>query len=75
MTEWHGPTDNSYYSNRNDEFDYETMPWGKYEGYALTNIPTNYLQWLTKNCDWNDELVNAVHQILDERFKGRGLIS
>ena len=35
-----------------------TMPWGKYAGQDLSDIPTGYLDWLIGN-DWMSEPNNA----------------
>jgi exodeoxyribonuclease X len=38
---------------------YELMPFGKYKGQPMTNIPDTYWSWAMKNTDWfNDEADN-----------------
>jgi uncharacterized protein (DUF3820 family) len=36
--------------------DESIMPWGKYKGYSMENVPASYLIWLYEN-DKCDELV------------------
>lgn len=31
--------------------DYIRMPWGKYRGCSLANVPTSYLCWVLEECD------------------------
>lgn len=37
------------------------MPWGKYEGKELGEVPTSYLKWLVDNIDfgWEDLLFDV----------------
>lgn len=42
------------------------MPWGKYKGYDIEDLPTDYLKWLAENCD-NDEIFTAA----DEEYRYR----
>lgn len=30
------------------------MPWGKYRGKTIEEIPSGYLSWLMDNCDDDD---------------------
>lgn len=32
----------------------EVMPFGKYQGERIANIPLNYRQWMIRSFDWND---------------------
>jgi hypothetical protein len=40
------------------------MPFGKYRGYELWEIPRGYLEWLLDNCDLHSGLANAVEEQL-----------
>ena len=40
------------------------MPFGKYTGVELTDIPYPYLKWAVRNCDLNEELRWAITCIL-----------
>ena len=31
----------------------EVMPFGKYQGERIANIPLNYRQWMIRSFDWN----------------------
>lgn len=31
----------------------DTMPFGKYKGEKIANIPLNYRQWMIRSFDWN----------------------
>ena len=33
----------------------EIMPFGKYKGERLTDIPLDYRQWMLRSLDWNDK--------------------
>lgn len=35
------------------------MPFGKYKGEYIEDLPSSYLHWLAVNCDWNDEVQEA----------------
>lgn len=37
------------------------MPWGKYRGKDIEDIPSSYLRWLTYNCE-DDEIQQAAEQ-------------
>lgn len=43
------------------------MPFGKWQGYDLAQIPTGYLTWLSSNTDLYGALKNAVQAELDRR--------
>jgi hypothetical protein len=43
------------------------MPFGKYKGRALRDVPDNYLGWLLDECDLKPRLRHAVEQELDTR--------
>lgn len=32
------------------------MPFGKYKGEDIEDLPSDYLRWLAGNCDWNTEI-------------------
>jgi hypothetical protein len=34
------------------------MPWGKFKGKTLEDIPSSYLRWLQNNCE-DDEIQEA----------------
>lgn len=42
------------------------MPWGKYAGTEIEEIPSDYLRWLAENCD--DE---AICEAADEEYRWR----
>lgn len=42
------------------------MPFGKYIGQDLEDIPSSYLRWLAENCD-DDEICEAA----DEEYQWR----
>lgn len=39
--------------DRQAEAPIEVMPFGKYKGTRLTEIPTNYKQWMIRTFEWN----------------------
>jgi uncharacterized protein (DUF3820 family) len=39
-------------SNKN-EYEYTKMPWGKYKGRYLREVPDDYIIWAVKN--WRDQ--------------------
>jgi hypothetical protein len=43
------------------------MPFGKYKGRALRDVPDNYLGWLLDECDLQPRLRRAVEKELDTR--------
>lgn len=38
------------------------MPFGKYKGQYIHNLPSSYLHWLAVNCDWNTEVQEAADE-------------
>jgi len=36
-----------------------TIPFGRYQGRQINDIPSNYLKWIIDNVENNDELVEA----------------
>jgi len=42
------------------------MPWGKYKGKDLEEIPSGYLKWLAENCEDYE-----IAQAADEEFRWR----
>ena len=49
------------------EYAYTRMPWGKYKGFYLKNIPENYLLWAASA--WQDQGVANMFRIELERRK------
>jgi len=43
------------------------MPFGKYQGYDLADIPTSYLRWLVEHVDLYGELADEVEAELAAR--------
>lgn len=43
------------------EYAYTRMPWGKYKGLFLKEIPTDYLQWAVMN--WTDRATAEMFKI------------
>ena len=43
------------------EYAYTRMPWGKYKGVYLKDIPDSYLSWAATN--WNDRATATMFQI------------
>jgi hypothetical protein len=43
------------------------FPNGKHRGHALHEVPTNYLQWATKQPFYRQELIDAIVEELDRR--------
>lgn len=45
------------------------MPFGKYEGDELKDIPTEYLVWVKDNCkDIENDLWEAIDEEIDSRY-------
>ena len=42
------------------------MPWGKYKGDLICDLPSGYLYWLAKNCE-DDRIANPA----DEEYRWR----
>jgi hypothetical protein len=36
------------------------MPFGKYKGMPVSELPLDYLRWLSENCELRGELIAAV---------------
>ncbi len=46
-----------------------TMPFGKFKGVELCNVPDSYILWVRENCDFHDEnLKDAVECEFESRF-------
>jgi uncharacterized protein (DUF3820 family) len=41
------------------------MPWGKYKGTALANVPADYLIWLYENQKAFGKLAYYIHRNMD----------
>lgn len=46
------------------------MPFGKYKGKTIEDIPSGYLRWLALNCD-DDEICEAADQEYQWRDQNR----
>ena len=44
------------------------MPFGKYQGFDLEEIPREYLEWIAENLDLYGELREAVFDVLLGEF-------
>jgi hypothetical protein len=42
------------------------MPWGKFKGEDIEDIPSGYLKWLSENCE-DDEICT----LADEEYRWR----
>lgn len=42
------------------------LPWGKYKGYEMDMVPSDYLRWLAENVE-DDEIATAA----DEEYQFR----
>ena len=40
------------------------MPFGKYKGQELTEIPPDYLEWVTKNLTLTGDLADEIYRVL-----------
>src|SRR4051794_30706095 len=40
------------------------MPFGKFKGYAVADLPADYLTWLWETCDLREPLRSAVQKAL-----------
>ena len=43
------------------------MPWGKYDGEDMEDIPISYLKWLEENCDDEEIRVAAEDEVIRRR--------
>lgn len=44
-----------------NEYAYTKMPWGKYKGIFIKDIPDDYLKWAVQN--WNDRGIAEMFKI------------
>ncbi len=44
------------------------MPWGKFRGQDIGDVPSSYLAWLVEECDLRPALATAVRAELADRF-------
>jgi uncharacterized protein (DUF3820 family) len=49
------------------------MPFGKYKGQRLEDIPTDYLQWAAENVEGRSELIAEIENQLTMR-RGEGVV-
>ncbi len=48
------------------------MPFGKYRGQPVSSLPTNYLDWLVENVDFeSDALRDEIEAELSARYQSR----
>ncbi len=40
--------------------DESLMPWGKYKGYSMENVPASYLIWLYENRKCDEQVKNYI---------------
>lgn len=40
------------------------MPWGRYKGQPIEDVPTDYLEWLAENISGSDELIREAERQL-----------
>lgn len=52
----------------NDYLDDIIMPFGKYKGEYVCDLPLKYLEWLTDNCELRGELEKSVKQALNDAY-------
>jgi len=58
------------YSTNNKNQD--TMPYGKYKGYKIEDIPVSYQEWMIKNWEWskqNEWIKNKILKLAEEKSK------
>lgn len=48
-----------------DHFEDIIMPFGKYKGEQLLDIPVSYLEWIYDNLELNGDLEQAVSDAID----------
>jgi len=52
--------------SKSQSFTDETpMPWGKYKGTAMANVPADYLIWLYENNKAHGKLLYYIHRNMD----------
>lgn len=49
----------------NDYIDDVIMPFGKYKGEQLLDIPVSYLEWIYDNLELNGDLEKSVSDAID----------
>lgn len=50
----------------NDHLDDIVMPFGKYKGEYVYDLPIGYLEWLYDNIELRGDLQQAVSQAIDD---------
>ena len=45
--------------------DESVMPWGKYKGYSMKNVPADYLLWIYENDNCNKSVRDYIIENLD----------
>lgn len=46
------------------------IPWGKYNGKNISDLPTNYLKYLVEDCDWTG--IKGIQKESKKELKHRG---
>lgn len=46
-------------------YDNSPMPWGKYKGEKMANVPASYLLWLYDNKKCNKEILEYIEDNMD----------
>jgi hypothetical protein len=49
----------------------ETMPFGRYKGSSLEDVPSSYLAWCLRTCDLDPWLREAIEEELNSRAPRR----
>jgi len=44
------------------------MPFGKYKGEYIYDLPINYLEWLYENIELSGDIQEAVSKTIDEYY-------
>lgn len=47
------------------------MPWGKYEGYSIDEIPSRYLRWILDNFDTETHTKQRIVDAAGEELEWR----
>ena len=47
------------------------MPFGKYKGGPIEDLPSSYLKWLTENINDKEKGENSVYSNADEEYRFR----